>query len=434
MQRLWLIMKVYFEPYGCTLNYGESRIMEKLVENAGNIVVNGPGQADVLVLVTCTVIETTENKMLKRLEEFSKFKKPVIVAGCMASVQEKTVLDVMPSAKILPPDKIFEIPNLLGTLNEKIEVKREGTRSSTSEKITSIDAIVPISNGCLGSCTYCITRLARGELRSYSPDSIIDSISNALSHDLHEIRLTAQDTAVYGLDQNTTLPALLKTINEKFTDRDDLRFRVGMMNPNTTIPILDELIEQYRSDLIFKFLHLPVQSGDNDILMDMKRGYEVQDFIEIIAKFRDAFPDLTLSTDMIIGYPGETEEQFQKSVELIKKIKPNIVNITRFSGRPGTEAYDRKDAVHGRIQKERSRLLTKVRFRVSKMINEEVIGKDFKILITEIGKRNSVMGRTDSYLPVVVREDIKLGSFENVKIVEAADSYLVGKVIENNIK
>jgi len=423
-------MKIYFEPYGCTLNYGESRIMEELVETAGYTIVREPDQADVLVLVTCTVIETTENKMLKQLQEFSKYDKPVIVGGCMASVQAETVLDINPNAHLLPPDKIFEIPQMIESLNEKIDAPNEGIEDSVQEPLTSIDAIVPISNGCLGSCTYCITRLARGELRSYPQDDVLKSISNALDKGLFEIRLTAQDTAVYGLDRQTNLPGLLKMINEQFSGSNDFRIRVGMMNPNTTLPILDDLIEQYRSDLIFKFLHLPVQSGDDDILTDMKRGYKVQDFKDIVNKFRTEFPDLTLSTDIIIGYPGETEEQFNKSVELVKDIQPNIVNITRFSARPGTEAYDRKDQIVGRIQKDRSRVLTKVRFDVSTTINEKCIGNKVRILVTEVGKDDSVMGRTDSYQPVVIKKKLELGTFQEVEITEAIEAYLIGKLIE----
>jgi tRNA A37 methylthiotransferase MiaB len=162
----------------------------------------------------------------------------------------------------------------------------------------------------------------------------------------------------------------------------------------------------------------------------MKRGYKVKDFIQIVDKFRAALPEITLSTDIIIGYPGETEEQFQNSVELVKKVRPHIINITRFSARPGTEAYNHKDKIHGRIQKERSRILTKVRFEISKMINEKHIGNEVRILVTEVGKNDSIMGRTDSYLPVVVKEKLQLGTFQEVEIVEATDAYLIGKIIE----
>ena len=422
-------MKIYFEPYGCTLNYGESRIMEDLVRTAGNIIVQEPALADVLVLVTCTVIETTENKMMKRLTEFSQTNKPVIVAGCMAAVQAETVLETVPDAQLVPPDKIYEIPQVLESIVKNLKLKNEVIEDSPKKSMASIDAIVPISNGCLGSCTYCITRLARGDLRSYPPENVIKSISDALSQNLFEIRLTAQDTAVYGLDHQTNLPGLLKLVNGKFSGQKDFRIRVGMMNPNTTKPILDELVEEYKSYLIFKFLHLPVQSGNDDILQDMKRGYKVQDFVKIVKKFREALPELTLSTDIIIGYPGETEEQFKNSVELVKNIQPNIVNITRFSARPGTEAYDRKDKVHGRIQKDRSRILTKVRFEISKKLNEETINDTKRILVTEHGKENTVMGRADNYQTVVVKEKFKLGNFVNVKIVDATNSYLIGEVV-----
>lgn len=423
-------MKIYFEPYGCTLNYGESRKMEEMVETAGNIIVQEPVQADILVLVTCTVIETTENKMLRQLKAFSKLNKPVIVAGCMAAVQADTILKALPSAQLITPDKISTISEVIGSITPTIDsTGKDQFKKTSPPPQTSIDAIIPISNGCMGRCTYCITRLARGELSSYPIENVLKDISKALAQGLKEIRLTAQDTAVYGLDQQTNLPKLLRQIDERFVNNNDFRIRVGMMNPNTTRPILDELITQYSSARIFKFLHLPVQSGDNDILADMKRGYKVQDFMGIVKKFRQALPALTLSTDIIIGYPGETEQQFQNSIELVREIQPNIVNITRFSARPGTEAYDRKDKIHGRIQKERSRILTKTRFEISKNLNDQAIGETKRILITEVGKDNSVMGRADNYQPVVVKQKLELGTFENVNIIDATDSYLIGEIL-----
>ncbi len=423
-------MKVYFEPYGCTLNYGESRIMEEQVEASGHETVQQIQEADIIVLVTCTVIETTENKMLRQLREFSKCNKPVIVAGCMAAVQADTILNALPSAQLITPDKISTISEIISSITKKLDLTDEDiVKKSPPPPQASIDAIIPISNGCLGRCTYCITRLARGELSSHPIENVLADISKALSQDLKEVRLTAQDTAVYGLDQHTSLPNLLKQIDETFSTNHDFRIRVGMMNPNTAQSILDDLVTQYSSERVFKFLHLPVQSGDNEILTDMKRGYKVQDFMDIVKKFRQAFPALTLSTDIIIGYPGETEPQFQKSVELVHEIQPNIVNITRFSARPGTEAYNRKDKIHGRIQKERSRILTKTRFEISKNLNDQAIGETKRILITEFGKDNSVMGRADNYQPVVVKQKLKLGTFKNVDIVDATDSYLIGEIL-----
>ncbi len=422
-------MKVYFEPYGCTLNYGESRIMEEHLEASGHQTVQKMNDADILVLVTCTVIETTENKMLRQLKEFSKLNKPVIVAGCMAAVQADTILKTLPSVRLIPPAKISTISQVIDSLSKQYNLKdAEIVKMCPPKAITSIDAVIPISNGCLGSCTYCITRLARGELRSNHPDNILDDISKALSQDLKEVRLTAQDTAAYGLDHQTNLPNLLKQIDDRFSNEPEFRIRIGMMNPNTVKPILPDLIDQYISHRIYKFLHLPVQSGDDDILRDMKRGYKLEHFLNIVERFRRKFPDLTLSTDIIIGYPGETDRQFQKSVELIRQLKPNIVNITRFSARPGTEAYERQDKIHGRVQKERSRVLTKLRFEISKNINEHVIGDMKRILITEVGKDNSVMGRADNYQPVVVKQELALGTFQEVEIIDATDSYLIGKI------
>jgi len=221
---------------------------------------------------------------------------------------------------------------------------------------------------------------------------------------------------------NTNLVALLKeivAIDKKFM------IRIGMMNPNHALEMLNDLIEIYKNEKIFKFIHIPVQSGNNDILKMMKRKYTVEDFTKIVDTFRNSFDKITISTDIIAGFPTETKEQFQESVRLIDRIKPDVVNISRYSARPGTDAA-KMEQLKGEETKERSRSLTQsfdwAAFRVNKTW-EKWSGT---ILIDEVGKNDTSVGRNFAYKPIVVKGIYKLGDEIKVKILDVTKHYLIG--------
>jgi MiaB-like tRNA modifying enzyme len=418
-------MKFYFESYGCTMNHGEAKIMEDIVRARGHDIVVDEEESEVLVLVTCTVIETTELRMLKRLKELTQTGKMVVVAGCMASVQKDQILQNNPDALILTPQYLKDmgkVADILAIGEERPKMSREYREALKK----SADAIIPISSGCLGSCTYCITKLARGSLQSHTPDILIEGMKKVLSEGFKEIRLTSQDTAAYGADIESNLPNLLKNIGEI---QGEFRVRVGMMNPENVKPILPEMLDAYSDPRIYKFLHLPVQSGNEEILKQMGRGYSISDYLYVVDGFREAFSDLTLSTDVIVGFPGETDSDFKDTVDLIKKLRPNILNITRFSPRPLTLAKDMENKIPSRIAKERSRELTKVQLAISREINSTLVGRKERILICEPGKPGTMMGRTNTYLPVVVKDTIPLCDFVDVEIIESKDTYLIGKIL-----
>jgi MiaB-like tRNA modifying enzyme len=432
-------LKIYIESYGCTLNHGEARNLIKMLGKSGHMRVSLPEEADIIVLFTCTVIRTTELKMLRRVKEFKELDKPVMVSGCMAVVQQQDVLDIDKSAYFLPPAEINGVHLLLNKIKEKYDLEPENPENHEdrdqgghgSEECTqddSIDSIVPISTGCLGQCTYCITRLARGGLQSYPVEHILDAIRKSLDNGNLEIRLTAQDTGCYGYDNDGTLPELLDKIS-CLSHPGNFRVRVGMMNPDSVGPNLTKLVNSYQHQRIFKFLHIPVQTGDDRLLKDMGRRYSVSDFFKIIDIFRKSFPKITISTDIIIGYPTESDSMFENSIKLIRKLRPNIVNITRFSARPGTMAGDLKNRIPGRVVKARSRSLTKLRFKISKDLNVREVGNTYPVLITERVKPGTVLARNDNYTPIVIKEVLPLGSWQKVAITDSTDTYLIGKRI-----
>jgi tRNA A37 methylthiotransferase MiaB len=201
-----------------------------------------------------------------------------------------------------------------------------------------------------------------------------------------------------------------------------------MMNPRTVLPLKGQISEMYLQPKVFKFLHLPVQSASETILHCMAREYTVSDFETIVETVRSRVPHITLSTDLIVGYPGETNDDHLRNLEMIQKIRPDIVNVTRFSSRPGTKAADADRKVVGWMAKDRSREITELRFRIAKERNEAWIGCELPALATERGKGNSTIFRSDEYNQIVVKERFDLGGYHIVKINDATPTYLIGSV------
>jgi len=405
------------EAYGCTMSMGEGANFKRELASMGHQLVKSDG-ADLVVISTCTVIQSTENRMLKRVRELSSNGKKVVVAGCLAVVGAEQVLEADPGAVIMPFDRYDSFRDLVEGC-----IGRGGFPVSRPREVVEI---IPIAQGCMGACAYCITRLARGGLVSRPSEDIVSAAREAVEDGSREIQITAQDTASYGMDNGGNLGDLARSLSAL---PGEFRIRVGMMTPDSLAKVYNSYLDSWSSPKIFRFLHLPVQSGSDAMLEAMRRRYGVDDFLSIVEGFRSAYPDLVLSTDIIVGFPGETEEDHEKSVRLIERVRPDIVNITRFSPRSGTPAFNMGNKIHGRIVKGRSRELTQLRFSISKEINRSRIGGVEDLLITERGKEGTVVGRTGSYRPVVVMDEIPLGSFVKVEVVEAAPTHLFGRLI-----
>ncbi|MEM3445182.1 MAG: tRNA (N(6)-L-threonylcarbamoyladenosine(37)-C(2))-methylthiotransferase [Thermoplasmata archaeon] len=409
-------MKVYAESYGCTLNTAENESLASGLQAMGLKLVKKPENADLIILGTCTVIETTERHMIARIKKLQEFKKILVITGCMAAAQPELVRKHAPNAFLLPPGQYSKILQVLGLGKKELLLE---------PKVNDVVAPIPIATGCTGSCSYCITRIARGKIRSVPVEELKREVALCVQKGAKEIRLTAQDTAAYGADIGSNLASCIKEIVHV---RGEFRLRVGMMNPKNVVPILDTLISAYTHRKVFKFLHLPIQSGSDRILAEMHRNHTVEDFLTIVRRFREKFRKFTLSTDIIVGYPTEDDEDFEASVRLIERVKPDIVNVTRFSARPGTPAAKLKP-IPERIVKERSRSLVALRFQISRKNLERRVGTTEKVLVCERGKKGTFIARTTDYKPVVIEERATLGSFVKVKVVGATDIYLMGKVI-----
>jgi MiaB/RimO family radical SAM methylthiotransferase len=255
---------------------------------------------------------------------------------------------------------------------------------------------------------------------------LVRKVEQALDHGAKEILVTSQDTAAYGMDGDDRLPDLLKAICDL---PGDFRVRVGMMNPDNLAEVLDGMIEAYQNPKVYRFLHLPVQSGSDRIIHEMGRAYTSQGYMEMVRRMRSSLPELTLSTDVITGFPGETDDDHRRTVELVEQLRPNIINVTRFSRRPGTVADLMKGQIAGWVSKERSRELTRSRFRISSEINASKVGRTYSVLIDEKGKGSSVMARTDDYLPVVIKGEHELWRRVMVRITGHASTHLYGAMV-----
>lgn len=421
-----VVKKVCVEACGCSFSLSDAELARGLLEKAGYSL-TGPDEAETIVLVTCTVKDATQAKLEKRIRELAKTGKRLVVAGCLAQHNPGLVRRIAPGAILVGPRSITKIAEAIRAspggvvLDEKAESKLGLPRTRSDP----VRATVPIAEGCLGECTYCATRLAKGALTSFSRDDILDEMRSLVSRGYKEFWLTAQDCAAWGLDSGRSICELLSALSKI---DGDFRVRVGMLNPRHLFPIMDEYLETFSSDArFFRFFHIPVQSGSDAVLERMGRGYSRLDFLSMVSAIRQKFPDACLSTDVIAGFPGETEAQFRETAEILEEARPDIVNVSRFCQRPGTAAAALPGKLKGGETKERSRILSAIHRGISLWKNKGWVGRTCGVLVDEQTPKG-LMGRTPDYRPVALKGKCRLGDFVSAKIVDATRSYFIGEV------
>jgi len=425
---------VFVKSFGCSTNLADGEVMSGCLAEAGYVLVDSLADADVIIYNTCAVKGPTENRMIDLLKRVPRGKK-LIVVGCLPLINfERLQREVSFDGAAGPAlgEKIVGVVEAV-LRGEKMLALENAEKAKPSlnlprVRVNPIVGIIPISYGCLGSCTYCCVVFARGRLRSYTVDEIINRVKSDLADGVREFWLTSQDTACYGIDIGTSLPELMEAVCKV---DGEFKVRVGMMTPNVALKILDELIEAYKNEKVFKFLHLPVQSGDNQVLVRMRRFYTVENFKHIVDAFRKTFPKITIATDVICGFPGETTEAFKKTLQLLEEVRPDIVNISKFFARPRTPAAKMNGALPFSEVKERSVTLSRLALRIALEKNMEWIGWEGEILIDERGTvLNSWVGRNFAYKPVVVRSTANLlGKTVQVKVLKAFTTHLEGEIL-----
>ncbi|PWR73539.1 radical SAM protein [Methanospirillum stamsii] len=397
--------QIYIGTFGCAYNEGDSVFLKKILKHKNCTIATNPDDADVIILNTCIVIDKTERKMIKLLRKYSG--KERWVTGCLPLARPDLLQD-FPDVGIIYPDSIHEAA-------EDLTINWEGPIQ-----------VVQVGPGCTGSCRYCITRCARGIIRSIPPDIIISQIIACEKGGAAEIRLAGQDLSCYGHD--TKVLSLSSLLNKVPHLPETCRIRLGMMNPATLLPIARDVAKAMKQGPFFSFLHLPVQSGSDRVLELMGRRYQIADILNIQEIFRSEMPGITIATDIITGFPGETEEDHRKTLEFLEKMKLGMVNVTRYSWRPGT-GMGREGELPDRIRKDRSREIIRDAYAMLLEANEKKVGTVMQVITTESLRPGSVMARSLSYEGVVIPEEITPGTLCKVKISGCTPHYLVGTLV-----
>ena len=283
--------------------------------------------------------------------------------------------------------------------------------------------IIEIASGCMSECTFCQTKISKGDLSSYRLGDIVRQVQTEVKDGCKEIWLTSTDNGCYGFDIGTDLPSLINSVADI---PEDFMIRVGMMNPMYMPRIRKDLVQAYENDKVFKFLHIPVQSGSDKVLHDMKRGHTSETYKEIVKKMREKYADFTISTDIIVGFPSETEDDFEETVNLLDETKPDIVNLSKYSARPGTDAATWKQIDVGEI-KRRSKIIFEQINKISLENNKKWIGWVGKVLFDE-SINNEIKGRNFAYKPISVKNNVEIGQYHTVEVIDATTNGLIGKI------
>lgn len=282
--------------------------------------------------------------------------------------------------------------------------------------------IVNIEEGCLDACAFCSTHLVKGRLHSYAPEIIEQQVHDLVQDGCIEIQLTGQDCACYGFDTGTNLAELTQRILAHVPG--NYKLRLGMGNPRHMMQYADALLECFRDERVYKFVHVPVQSGSDSVLKAMNRRHTAEDFRKLARMFSTEFPRFTLSTDIIVGFPGETDDDFAETVRLLEETRPTVCNITRFVPRPGTPAarmeQDAALAVPDSVKHERSAILFEKFQKIAEENNALWIGDTCDVVVEKPGHRaGTTIARNKAYRPVAIAGDIPAGTRLKVRITGA---------------
>ncbi|MFQ5783158.1 MAG: tRNA (N(6)-L-threonylcarbamoyladenosine(37)-C(2))-methylthiotransferase [Nitrosopumilus sp.] len=418
--------KIFVESYGCSASFADSEMISGLILNGGHTLVEDSSESDLNIVVTCSVKDATANKMIHRIKSLNS--KPLVVAGCLPKAEKETVEKFTENASLLGPNSLGKTLQVIdSTLSGQKQIALEDSDLSKvglpKVRLNPIVGIVEIASGCMSECTFCQTKLSKGDLSSYRLGDIVRQVKTEINDGCKEVWLTSTDNGCYGFDIGTDLPSLVNAVSEI---PDDFMIRVGMMNPMYMPRIKNELIKSFDNDRVFKFLHIPVQSGSNKVLNDMKRGHTAGTFREIVKKVKERFADFAISTDVIVGFPSETEEDFQKTVDLLDETRPDVVNLSRYSARPGTEAAEWEQIDVAEV-KRRSKIIFEQINKISMENNQKWIGWTGKVLFDE-KTDEGIKGRNFAYKPIFVRDEVNIGQSHTVEITDVTVNTLLGRI------
>jgi tRNA-2-methylthio-N6-dimethylallyladenosine synthase len=435
------IKRFLIETYGCQMNVADSELVEGILNKIGMQKTTVVDDADAIFLNTCAIRENAESKIHSRLGNLYKLKlnKPELiigVLGCMAQNLKDDLLKNKPYVDIiLGPDSYRNIPMLINrhNLDKKSIVDTKLSRFEVYENMfpkrgDTFNAWVSIMRGCDKFCTFCIVPFTRGRERSRSIDSIVQEIQRAVSDGFAEITLLGQNVNSYNFEEKDFADLLLEVSNI-----DGVK-RIRYTSPHPQ-DINEKLLEVMASrENICNYIHFPLQSGSNKILEKMNRTYSKEHFIYMVKKIREIIPNCGLSTDIIVGFPGETDDDFRDTLQVMNEVKFNSAFTFKYSPRPYTKAAQFSDQIEETIKKERLDELIKLQKKHTLEHNLAKIGTFQKILIEKESKKsiNHWAGRTDSNEWVIVdKNNNNIKDIIPVEITNATGVILHGKQIES---
>ncbi len=418
--------KIWVEAYGCSASFADSEMISGLIVNGGHTLAKNSSESDLNLVVTCSVKDATANKMIYRIKKLKT--KPLVVAGCLPKAEQATVEKFSENASLLGPNSLGKTLQVIeSTLDGKRLVALEDTDLSKvglpKVRLNPTVGIVEIASGCMSECTFCQTKLSKGELNSFRIGDIVRQVNKEIEDGCKEVWLSSTDNGCYGLEIDTDLPTLINSVSEI---PKDFKIRIGMMNPMYMPRICDGLLKSFENNKVFRFLHVPVQSGSDKVLNDMKRGHTAKTFRNAVKRFRSKFPNFTISTDVIVGFPSETEADFDQTIELLEETRPDIVNLSKYSQRPGTEAATWKQIDVLEV-KRRSKLVFELSRRISHENNKNWIGWIADVILDE-RTDDAIKGRNFAYKPIFVKDYVEIGERHQVTITDVTDHSLLGAI------
>ncbi|XP_066862784.1 threonylcarbamoyladenosine tRNA methylthiotransferase isoform X4 [Kogia breviceps] len=358
------IQKIWIRTWGCSHNNSDGEYMAGQLAAYGYKITENASEADLWLLNSCTVKNPAEDHFRNSIKKAQEENKKIVLAGCVPQAQPRQ--DYLKGLSVIGVQQIDRVVEVVEETikghsvrllsQKKDNGKRLGGARLDLPKIRKnpLIEIISINTGCLNACTYCKTKHARGNLASYPVDELVDRAKQSFQEGVCEIWLTSEDTGAYGRDIGTSLPALLWKLVEVIPEGAMLR--LGMTNPPYILEHLEEMAKILNHPRVYAFLHIPVQSASDTVLMEMKREYCVADFKRVVDFLKDKVPGITIATDIICGFPGETDQDFQETVKLVEEYKFPSLFINQFYPRPGTPAA-KMEQVPAQVIGERQKVL-----------------------------------------------------------------------------
>ena len=448
--------KLYLESYGCQMNFADSEVVASILVKDGYETTRNVDEADVVFINTCSIRENAEAKVRKRLTEFKskKVANPNLVIGilgCMAERLKKALLEEEKLVDLIAgPDSYRDLPNLIeevGTGQKAVNVLL--SRDETYADITpvrldqgGVSAFVSITRGCDNMCSFCVVPFTRGRERSRDPKTIVEECKMLFADGYREVTLLGQNVDSYRW--NLTSKGEIKSETEATTNFAQLLEMVALVSPelrvrfSTSHPkdMVDEVLHMMASyENICPYIHLPVQSGNTEVLERMNRGYSREWYLDRIAAIRRIMPDCAITTDIISGFCGETEEQHQETLSLMDEVIYDYAFMYKYSERPKTLAERRfEDDVPDDVKGRRLEEIINKQLKHSLILNERQIGSIHKVLIEGNSKRSTedYCGRTGGNKMVIFpKSSVEKGNYVHVKISSCTSATLFGEIIEN---